>query len=685
MHHQNGFPPGITHRLFHVIIILFLALAFPATSLAFQFMDDAGNTIVINQAPKRVVSLVPSVTEIINRIGAGDRISAVTYHDVYPVENATKPIVGGYFSPSLDLIESQHPQIIFHSALHKELKERFKNSPVQLVELETNSMADGREKILLLGKIFQKETRAREVVKSIDDQLQIIAKKVSKIPLKDRQRVIRLMGRDTIMTPGDGSFQNEMIRAAGGIPPQLGRKGAVTPVTLEEWTQFNPQVIYGCGGDRKTAETFLTRSGWKDVDAVKNGRIFFFPCELTCRAATNTGNFVSWLSSRIYAKRFSQEAFQVLDSEILRSRKLNIQLGYIKGAQIIYSTINDFLNKTLRIDFTRPMTIVSTLEGERTRIQTVGNHYSPPPAWAIEHLKGLKKSRALIYDILGVSVDTASFLFTGADMDHIAVVRKQFRDMVVYALVTAGVKSNALRMGKDEGKYYEPGTINMILLANMKLTARAMTRAIISATEAKTAALMDLDVRSTPTPATYQATGTGTDNIMVVQGTGVSIENAGGHTKMGELIAEAVYQGVLEAVAGQNALVPNRSIFQRLYERHIIPYELVFEAQCDCMAKRGEATATLEKILMDPRYAGFLEAAFALSNDYRRGLIQELGSYQCWCNAVAQEIAGRNIPQPRDLVQMENIPLPLKMSLNAILNAISFRNAPSSDENPKPK
>ncbi|EFK12239.1 adenosylcobinamide amidohydrolase [delta proteobacterium NaphS2] len=676
MHHQNGFLCGITHRLFHVFLILLFASAFPATCLAFQFTDDAGNTIVINQAPDRVVSLVPSVTEIITKIGAGDRISAVTYHDVYPVENATKPIVGGYFSPSLDLIASQNPQVIFHSALHKGLKERFKNSPVQLVALETNSMSDGREKILLLGKIFQKEARAREVVKAIDDQLQVIAEKVAKIPIKDRQRVFRLMGRDAVMTPGSDSFQNEMIRTAGGIPPDFGRKGAVTPVTLEEWIKFNPQVIYGCGGDRKTAETLLSRPGWKDVDAVKKGRIFFFPCELTCRAATNTGNFVSWLSSRIYAKRFSKQAFQILHNMIQKSRKLDIQLDYIKDTQIVYSIINDFPNKTLRIDFTRPMTIVSTLEGERTGIQTVGNHYSPPPAWAIEHLKGLEKSRVLIYDILGVSEDTASFLFTGADMDHIAVVRKEFRDMVVYALVTAGVKSNALRMGKDEGKYYEPGTINIILLADMKLSTRAMTRAIISATEAKTAALMDLDVRSTPSPAAYQATGTGTDNILVVQGTGVSIENAGGHTKMGELIAKAVYQGVMEAVAKQNALVPNRSIFQRLSERHISPYELVSEAQCDCMAKRGEATVALEEILMDPRYAGFLEAAFALSNDYRRGLIQDLGGYQSWCDIVAQEISGKNIPQPKDLVQMDNIPLPLKMSLNAILNGISFRNAP---------
>jgi len=673
MKNMNPVLFSLKHSLLNFTFVSLLLIALPAISFSFQFVDDGGETIVILKPPTRVVSLVPSITEILHKIGAGPAVKAVTYHDVYPAENATKQIVGGYFSPSLDVIEAEKPDLIFHSNLHKGVKERFANSHFPLVELGTKSMADSKEKILLLGKIFDKEKEAQNLVQSIKDQLQIIAEKVERIPPENRQRVIRLMGRSTVMTPGDDSFQNEMIRAAGGIPPQLGKKGAVVNITKEEWIKFNPQVIYGCGGDRKTAKAFFNRPGWKDVDAVKNGHIFYFPCALTCRAATHTGYFVSWLSARIYGEQFSKKAFQVLDEKILRTRKIDLKLSYVKDARIVYSTINDFLNKTLVIDFTQTQRIVSTLEGERTGIQSVGNHYSPPPCWAIEHQKGLAQSRALVYSVLRVSTDTSSFLFTGADMDHLAVIHKQFKGMKVYALVTAGVKSNALRMGKDEGKYYEPGTINIILLANMKLTPRAMTRAMISATEAKTAALMDLDVRSSVSPRRYQATGTGTDNILVVQGTGIPIKLAGGHSKMGELIARAVYQGVVEAVSKQNGLVTGRSVFQRLHDRRISLYELVSEAQCDCMAKKGEATVALEEILMTPRYAGFVQAAFALSDNYRRGLISDLLSYQLWCKTVAEEIAGKEIPQFRDLVRADDIPVPLKMSLNALLNGISFR------------
>jgi len=173
------------------------------------------------------------------------------------------------------------------------------------------------------------------------------------------------MGRDRVMTPGDDSFQNEMIKAAGGIPPELGKKGNIVVITKDEWMQFNPQIIYGCGGDRETAKRFFSRPGWKDVEAVKTGKIFYFPCDLTCRASTRAGDFVSWLSSTIYGDEFSRREDQVLQEKVLKSRKLDLDLNYIKDAHIFYSTIHDFENKTLIIDFKKPLTIVSTLEGER--------------------------------------------------------------------------------------------------------------------------------------------------------------------------------------------------------------------------------------------------------------------------------------------------------------------------------
>ena len=483
------------------------------------------------------------------------------------------------------------------------------------------------------------------------------------------------MGRNQIMTPGEDSFQNEMIEAAGGIPPHLHKQGDIVPVTLEEWKTFNPQVIYGCGGDSETGNDFFTKAGWKDVEAVKNGRIYYFPCDLTCRAATNTGYFVSWLSATLYPEPFSIKADQILEEKIFKSRKLDIDLDldYIKNVCIAYSHIHDFINKTLIVEFDEPLSIVSTLEGQRTGIKTVGNHYSSPPCWGIGHNSGLEDIRSHIYQVIGKSEADSSFLFTGADMDNLSIQHEKFKQMEVYALVTAGVQGNAVRMSRDEGRYYEPGTINIILLPNMKLTPRAMTRAIISATEGKTAALLDMDVRSAYNPRVYRATGTGTDNMIVVEGTGIQIDNAGGHSKLGELIAKAVYAGVQEAVYKQNGFLPNRNVFHRLKERNISVLGLVSNELCDCVGTRNDFAAAVEEILLDSRYAGFVEASFVLSDDYEKGLFKDITAYEQYCRDISEEIAGKWIDSMTDLVEKKNLPDVLELSLNAILNGVFYR------------
>ncbi|MBW2615045.1 MAG: adenosylcobinamide amidohydrolase [Deltaproteobacteria bacterium] len=659
--------------LFFVFVFAIVLIAAPVFSFPVNIIDAGGNNITINKKPSRVVSLMPSVTEIIFKLGAGDTVKAVTYHDTYPPDAATKKIVGGFFSPSLKAIEAIKPDVIFCSRFHKKVKERFGNGRCRLINLETDSIADSYKNIRLLGRIFDKENEAREIIEKIKSELETIAKKVARIPQSKRKRVIRLMGRDPVMTPGDDSFQNEMIRAAGGIPPELGKKGNIVVITKEEWVRFNPQVIYGCGGDRETAKKFFNSPGWKDVDAVKNGRIFYFPCDLTCRASTNTGYFVSWLASRIYTDEFSKKEDQVLEEKIFKSRKLDLDFDYIKDVLISYSHIHDFLNKTLIIDFKGPLSVVSTLDGQRKGIESVGNHYSPPPCWRIGHKSGLSSVRKRVYGVINKSEETSSFLFTGADMDNLSIKREKFREMEVCALVTAGVKSNAVRMSKDEGRFYEPGTINIILLPNVKLTPRAMTRAIISATEAKTAALQDLDVRSAYSPLANQATGTGTDNIIVVRGTGIEIDIAGGHSKIGELIAKAVYEGVKEAIFKQNGLLDKRNVFQRLKDRNISLFGLVSLDECECGVERSDLVAQFEEILLQPRYASFVKSSFTLSDDYEGGLVDDLSNYELWCKNVAGEIAGKEIEVILDLIAFDNIPVVLRMALNSILNGIYYR------------
>ncbi len=659
--------------LFAIVIFIILLGAAPVFSYPVKFTDGQGNNITITKRPSRVVSLVPGITEIVFRIGAGEAVKAITYYDTYPPETVHKKVVGGFFSPSIKAIDAIKPDVIFVSSLHKKVRTKFGSKKCQLINLDAKSVPDIYRNIDLLGRIFDRQKEASAVINEIKQGFKVVAKKVALIPHSERKRVIRLMGRNRVMTPGDDSFQNKYIRLAGGISPELNKKGNIVPVTREEWVKFNPQIIYGCGGDRETAGRFFNQPGWKDVDAVKTGKIFYFPCDLTCRASTRAGHFVSSLSSIIYEDAYSREDAQVFKDHIFKTRHTDIDLDYIKDARIAYSYIHDFTNKTLIIDFKEPLSVVSTLEGERKGIKSVGNHYSPPPCWGIVHKLGLKKIRERVYQVIGKSKDEVSLLFTGADMDNLAIRRERFKEMEVYALVTAGVKSNALRTSVDEGRFHEPGTINIILLSNMKLTPRAMTRAIISATEAKTAALTDMDVRSSFTSMIHQATGTGTDNIIVVEGREGRIDNTGGHTKMGELIAKAVYEAVQEAVYKQNGIIAGRNIFQRLKDRKTSISGLISIDVCKCNVCKCDLAEALEELLLQSRYASFITSSLAISDDYEKGLIKDISSFKLWCNDIAKEIAGEKIENMIDFIADKDMPRVPRMALNSILNGLYHR------------
>jgi len=662
----------IRYRLkgFLAVYILFILIS-QSIVLAHELIvkDSQENLLTIETPVRRVVSLVPSATEVLFEIGAEDAVAGITYHDSTLKGGLGKQIIGGFFYPSIEKIKQIKPDMLILSSFHKKMIEKFKNSNCPVFIYDTDSIEQSYQNTLTLGKIFDCEAGAEKIIGKNKARLEYIAAKLAKAVPGKRKRVIRLMGRDTVMTPGADSFQNEMIRKAGGIPPDFGKKGSIVKVEKKEWLAFNPEVIYGCGGDRKTAEKFFSLPGWKDVDAVKNHQVYYFPCELTCRAATHTGYFVSWLSSVIYTDEFANPKNNISPIKIIQSKPVEIDLDYIKSASIKYSRIYDFENKTLVIDFLQPQTIVSTLEGQRSHILTVGNHYTPPPTWAPGHKLGIDHIRSSILKAVGKNKETASFLMTGADMDNLSVTTRTYRKMKVVALVTAGVMSNAVRMSKDKGNFYEPGTINIIILTNMHLSKRAMTRAIISATEAKTAVLEDLDIRSAYTPLKYEATGTGTDNMIVVQGEGSSVDNAGGHSKMGELIAKAVYSGVRKAILKQNKITPDRNIFQRLKERRISVFDLA-SGLCDCMNQKSEIKNTLagrvEHLLLEPRYASFVESALAMSDEYQKGRVKDTRTFKQWCQTIARDIAGKDIEGIKELVTDKNIPIILKTALNAI-------------------
>ena len=248
----------------------------------------------------------------------------------------------------------------------------------------------------------------------------------------------------------------------------------------------------------------------------------------------------------------------------MQKKEIKLKLENVK-AEVLYHKYQNVSVNTLLVSFGKKRRVISTLDGYK-EVGFVANSYQP-----IELSEIIMNNYAAFEEdfpkVLGISRNNLAFLSTGANMDNLAVTEKSYQDRIVCCLATGGV-GNALRAGVDRSDWIEQngtytktlGTINIIILTNVTLTDGAMARAIITATEAKTAALQDMDARSSVS-FENQATGTGTDNMIVVSGTDVDkkIQHTGGHTKMGELIGVTTKIAVAETIKKHEAAIAKSS------------------------------------------------------------------------------------------------------------------------------
>lgn len=182
----------------------------------------------------------------------------------------------------------------------------------------------------------------------------------------------------------------------------------------------------------------------------------------------------------------------------------------------------------------------------------------------VEHMRLVSKRLAL-------DPDKVSGMGTAASMENAVVETLSFKELTVTAIVTGGIETNGGRAG-DPADYYKPmpkpkyGTINIMLLLDCDMPAGTMARALVTCTEAKTAAIQELLEGSKYSNGI--ATGSGTDQTIIIANSESELymEGAGKHSKLGELIGKTVKNAVKKALAKQSGLTPAKQhdVFRRL-------------------------------------------------------------------------------------------------------------------------
>jgi adenosylcobinamide amidohydrolase len=154
---------------------------------------------------------------------------------------------------------------------------------------------------------------------------------------------------------------------------------------------------------------------------------------------------------------------------------------------------------------------------------------------------------------LGLPKPVVGFM-TAANIRNVAVTTERYKDLIVNALITAGLSYPATAGDAVAFPLRNSGTINIILLVDGNLTDSGMVDAVKTVTEAKSVTLRELDVRSFFSGEV--ASGTITDSVIVTcTGRGELIKYAGTATKLGELIGKSVRKAVKEAIQKQEGKV----------------------------------------------------------------------------------------------------------------------------------
>lgn len=215
-----------------------------------------------------IVSLAPSNTEILYRLGAQDQIVATTSLCNYPEEAREKPSIGGWTNPKTSRIHEVDPDLIIASDdLQDDAVEELEGDGYPVLQVKPHTLDEVYESILEIGRTVGKQNRAEELVEEMKSDF-------SKISLKDSSRIYCEEWMDPPMV--SGNWIPGIIEEIGGnyFIDEGERSGEFD---LEELKEFDPEYIFMnvCGaGENLSPDQIMNREEWQNITAVKNGDVY---------------------------------------------------------------------------------------------------------------------------------------------------------------------------------------------------------------------------------------------------------------------------------------------------------------------------------------------------------------------------------------------------------------------------
>jgi iron complex transport system substrate-binding protein len=235
-HKKSLGPARAEHRVrtFVIVLVLFLVVSGSGRTVGGQ-----------THPPQRIVSLIPSVTEMLFAIGVGPRVIGVSNFDQYPPEVHTRTKVGGLIDPDIERILSLKPDLIIVYGTQTELREQMQRAGVPIYLYEHAGLPDITSTMRALGRRVGSEAAATALANRIDADIAEVRRRVAGRP---RPRTLLVFGRDSetlrgIYASGGLGFLHDMLEAAGAVNVFADVKRQSVQATSELVLARAPEVI----------------------------------------------------------------------------------------------------------------------------------------------------------------------------------------------------------------------------------------------------------------------------------------------------------------------------------------------------------------------------------------------------------------------------------------------------------
>lgn len=220
------------------------------------FTDQTGNTISLTTAPKRIVSLVPSQTELLADLGLENEVVGITKFCIHPNEwFRNKPRIGGTKDVKADRVAALSPDLIIANK-EENVKEQVKAlqniAPVWVSDI--NTLEQAYEMIKQIGVITQKETAAAAIIQQTEDGFNQLEQQALKTDIKS---CVYLIWKDPYMTIGTDTFIHDILTRSGFINLYAAAK-RYPETTVETIQSLSPELVFLSSEPYPFAEKHIT-------------------------------------------------------------------------------------------------------------------------------------------------------------------------------------------------------------------------------------------------------------------------------------------------------------------------------------------------------------------------------------------------------------------------------------------